>query len=306
MTSKESIPVRVPYLSGGILFNLLVEATKIKKSARSRMSGYKDECSDSNLMKSLLKVITGEDVSQYDESVKTSTSNYKRCLAHKSSYTPQGDEVSIKTFHSSVMSNDLHIYQQMKTLTNDFLAERKMQWLVKAILETIIKDVSIGSDEEFSINCQTKLKKEQLQTVTHINLEFFLVSVWDYILRNKTNNRLGRSTFEAWYKQSGTNSKWKLINEDIGTTITQNIEITRFEMPVYNNEKVAECSKTLDMKEDNEFFNPETDIPVVEADDISDEEEQSPKQITQTINNPKIVNQYANKIYNIEHVDHLD
>lgn len=78
MTSKESIPVRVPYLSGGILFNLLVEATKIKKSARSRMSGYKDECSDSNLMKSLLKVITGEDVSQYDESVKTSTSNYKR------------------------------------------------------------------------------------------------------------------------------------------------------------------------------------------------------------------------------------
>lgn len=250
MTSKESIPVRVPYLSGGILFNLLVEATKIKKSARSRMSGYKDECSDSNLMKSLLKVITGEDVSQYDESVKTSTSNYKRCLAHKSSYTPQGDEVSIKTFHSSVMSNDLHIYQQMKTLTNDFLAERKMQWLVKAILETIIKDVSIGSDEEFSINCQTKLKKEQLQTVTHINLEFFLVSVWDYILRNKTNNRLGRSTFEAWYKQSGINSKWKLINEDIGTTITQNIEISRFEMPVYNNEKVAECSKTLDVKED--------------------------------------------------------
>lgn len=71
MTSKESIPVRVPYLSGGILFNLLIEATKIKKSARSRMSGYKDECSDSNLMKALLKVITGEDVSQYDESVKT-------------------------------------------------------------------------------------------------------------------------------------------------------------------------------------------------------------------------------------------
>lgn len=30
MTSKENIPVSVPYLSGGILFNLLVEATKIK------------------------------------------------------------------------------------------------------------------------------------------------------------------------------------------------------------------------------------------------------------------------------------
>lgn len=125
-------------------------------------------------------------------------------------------------------------------------------------------------------------------------------------MQKRKDNTLGRSTFEAWYKQSSTNGKWKLINEDIGTTITQNIEITRFEMPVYNNEKVAECSKTLDMKEDNEFFNPETDIPVVEADDISDEEEQSPKQITQTINNPKIVNQYADKIYNIEHVDHLD
>ena len=130
--------------------------------------------------------------------------------------------------------------------------------------------------------------------------------MWDYILRNKTNNRLGRSTFEAWYKQSDINSKWKLINEDIGTTITQNIEITRFETPVYNEEKATECSKTPDMKEDSEIFNPETDIPVVEADDISNEEKQAPKQITQTINNPKIVNQYADKIYNIEHVDHLD
>ncbi|MUP58518.1 hypothetical protein C3L56_00550 [Veillonellaceae bacterium M2-4] len=306
MTSKESIPVSIPYLSGGILFNLMVEATKIKKSARSRTSGYKDECSDSNLMKALLKVITGEDVSQYDKSVKTSTSNYKRCTTYKSSYTPQGDEVSIKAFHNRVMSNDFHIYQQMKNLTDYFLAERKMQWLIKAILETIIKDTSISSDAEFSINSQTKLKKEQLQTVTHINLEFFLVSIWDYILINKTNNKLGRLTFEAWYKQSCTNSKWKFINENIGTTITQNIEITRFETPVYNEEKATECSKTPDMKEDSEIFNPETDIPVVEADDISNEEKQAPKQITQTINNPKIVNQYADKIYNIEHVDHLD
>lgn len=299
MTSIKNISVNVPYLSGGILFNLLTESTKQKITARAKYNGYKDLYSDTNLMISLITLTIGESFIPTGDTFKKNTSDYKRCLISKSTYL-DFDNVA------KVTSKDPNVYESMKDLVNNFLSESRHIWLVKALMEIIMQDSTIASDAEFGISVEKAIKKEQLNKVSQINIDCFLVSIWDYILQKKKDNTLGRSTFEAWYKQSSTNGKWKFINENIGTTITQNIEITRFEMPVYNNEKVAECSKTLDAKEDNEFFNPETDTPVIEADDISDEEEKSPKQITQTINNPKIVNQYADKIYNIEHVDHLD
>lgn len=306
MTSIKNASVNVPHLSGGILFNLLTESTKQKITARAKHNGYKDLYSDTNLMASLITLTTGDSFIPTGDTFKKNTSDYKRCLISKSTYLDFDNVAKVTSLHTKVISKDLNVYEDMKNLVNNFLSESLHIWLVKALIETIMQDSTIASDAKFGISVEKAIKKEQLNKVTQINIDCFLVSIWDYILQKKKDNTLGRPTFEAWYKQSSINGKWKFINENIGTTITQNIEITRFETPVYNNEKAAECTQTLDMKEDNEFFNTETDIPVVEADDISDEEKQSPKQITQTINNPKIVNQYADKIYNIEHVDHLD
>lgn len=257
-------------------------------------------------MISLITLTIGESFIPTGDTFKKNTSDYKRCLISKSTYLDFDNVAKVTSLHAKVTSKDPNVYESMKDLVNNFLSESRHIWLVKALMEIIMQDSTIASDAEFGISVEKAIKKEQLNKVSQINIDCFLVSIWDYILQKRKDNTLGRSTFEAWYKQSSTNGKWKFINENIGTTITQNIEITRFEIPVYNNAKVAECTQTLDMKEDNEFFNPETDTPVIEADDISDEEEKSPKQITQTINNPKIVNQYADKIYNIEHVDHLD
>lgn len=306
MTSIKNASVNVPHLSGGILFNLLTESTKQKITARAKHNGYKDLYSDTNLMASLITLTTGDSFIPMGDTFKKNTSDYKRCLISKSTYLDFDNVAKVTSLHTKVISKDLNVYEDMKNLVNNFLSESLHIWLVKALIETIMQDSTIASDAKFGISVEKAIKKEQLNKVTQINIDCFLVSICDYILQKKKDNTLGRPTFEAWYKQSSINGKWKFINENIGTTITQNIEITRFETPVYNNEKAAECTQTLDMKEDNEFFNTETDIPVVEADDISDEEKQSPKQITQTINNPKIVNQYADKIYNIEHVDHLD
>ncbi|WP_288863357.1 hypothetical protein [uncultured Megasphaera sp.] len=297
---------KTPYLSGGIFFNLLIESTKHKLCARAKRNGDKDLYSDINLMASLITVTTGDAFIPNGDTFKKNTSDYKRCLINKSTYLDFDNVAKLTALHDKVTSKNPALYEEMKNLVSKFLSESRYIWLVKALMETIMQDHTISFDTEFDISTKKAIKKEQLNKVTQINIDCFLISVWDYILQKKKDNTLGRSTFENWYKQSATNSKWKFINENIGTTITQNIEITRFETPVYNEEKATECSKTPDMKEDSEIFNPETDIPVVEADDISNEEKQAPKQITQTINNPKIVNQYADKIYNIEHVDHLD
>ena len=169
----------------------------------------------------------------------------------------------VTSLHAKVTSKDPNVYESMKGLVNNFLSESRLIWLVKALMEIIMQDSTIASDAEFGISVEKAIKKEQLNKVTQINIDCFLVSIWDYILQKKKDNTLGRPTFEAWYKQSSINGKWKFINENIGTTITQNIEITRFETPVYNNEKVAECTQNLAMKEDNEFFNTETDLSLI-------------------------------------------
>lgn len=113
----------------------------------------------------------------------------------------------------------------MAKFINDNLQTERYEWLVKALLEVIQGDVEIGSDTMFQLSGGTSLKKEELDSVSYVDLTYFLLSVLDYVLLERQDNTKGRATFEEWHIHTGPHSSWD-FNAKIGNSITKPIEVT--------------------------------------------------------------------------------
>lgn len=297
---------KIPYLSGGIFFNLLIESTKQKINARTKLNGDKDLYSDTNLMGALVTLTIGDIYTPSGDTFKKNTSDYKRCKISKSTFLDFDNTVKLSLFHDSVISKDPAVHQHMKNLVDNFLSEARHQWLVRALIETIVEDSTIPIDTGFDVGGEKVIKKEQLNEVAQINIDYFLANVWDYILQNKKDNTLGRSTFEIWYKQYSKNGVWSFCNESLGSTITQPITITRFEMPNNNCEENFSQNSSVNTDSDTNCSSSEdtADIPTVEAEVIDDKSDDKSKReskcVNQIFSNSKVINQYAEKIFNAE------
>lgn len=281
---------KIPYLTGGILFGLILEAKKIKNKARSSyLEKETDKLSDIDIMKSLIDIFTGEvQQAPYVKTFKKNVTSYKKCIISKSEYLPFEDSRFINSFNDSVRQNKTDTLERMSVFINDKLSEQKLKWLVSAVIETICDDETIDDSENFRISPNESKFKQELLEVEVIEIESFLLDVMRYIFNNK-DNTLGRPTFEAWYSQSVERGPWKLSNGDLGQHMND-LEITRY------NSSVEEFEEQEHVEESDVEIEEEFNSNVESDDSIT----------KQVFNNSKFINQHANNIYNIEHVENLN
>lgn len=282
---------KIPYLTGGILFGLILEAKKMKNKARRSYLGKEtDKLSDIDIMKSLIDIFTGEvQQAPYVGTFKKNVTSYKKCIISKSEYLPFEDSRFINSFNDSVEQNKTDTLERMSVFINDKLSEQKLKWLVSAVIETICDDETIDDSENFRISPNESKFKQELLEVEVIEIESFLLDVMRYIFVNKIDNTLGKPTFEAWYSQSGKQTHWKLTNADLGQHMND-LEITRYNPSVEEFEEQEHVEES-DVEIEEEFnSNVESDNTITK----------------QVFNNPKIINQHANNIYNIGHVENLN
>ena len=282
---------KIPCLTGGILFGLIIEAKKPKSKARSSFwKKQTDKLSDTDIMKSLIDIFTGEvQQAPYEETFRKNVTSYKKCIISKSEYLPFDDRNFIVSFNDSVGQNKTDTLERMSAFINDKLSEQKLKWFVSAVIETICDDETINDLENFRISPNESKFKQELLEVKVIEIESFLLDVMRYIFNNKSDNTLGKPTFEAWYSQSGERTPWKLTNAELGRNMN-NLEITRYNPSVEDVEK-QEYIEESDVEIEEEFNSN------VESDDSITK---------QVLNNPKVINQYADNIYNIEHLENLN
>lgn len=282
---------KIPYLTGGILFGLILGAKKMKNKARSSYLGKEtDKLSDTDIMKSLIDIFTGEvQQAPYVDTFRKIVTSYKKCIISKSEYLPFEDSRFINSFNDSVGQNKTDTLERMSVFINDKLSEQKLKWLVSAVIETICDDETIDDSENFRISPNESKFKQELLEVEVIEIESFLLDVMRYIFNNKLDNTLGKPTFEAWYSQSGERAPWKLTNADLGQHMND-LEITRYNPSVEEFEEQEHVEES-DVEIEEEFnSNVESDNTITK----------------QVFNNPKIINQHANNIYNIGHVENLN
>ena len=54
--------------------------------------------------------------------------------------------------------------------------------------------------------------KENLNSITDVELPVFLLSVLHFVNTQRPDNTKGRATFEKWHTQSGKKSPWKFVS----------------------------------------------------------------------------------------------
>lgn len=281
----------IPRLTGGILFGLMLEARKPKSKVRiGCLEERTDVLSETDIMRSLVDIFTGE-IQQmpYGITFKKNVSDYKKCIISKTGYLPFDNLSFINLFKDSVEQNKKDTLESMSVFINEKFSERKLKWLVSAVVESICTDETIKDSENFKISPNESVSKQGLLSVEVIEIESFLLDVMRYIFVNKKDNTEGKPTFEAWYSQSGARTPWEFSNAELGQRMND-LQITRFN-PSAGDIEEQEHIEESDVEFEEEFHSN------VESDDAITK---------QVLNNPKVINQYANNIYNIEHVENLN
>ena len=129
----------IPYLCGGIFMSLLVaaknETESIYEMFRFFVGIFKNE----------------PKYTPYKETFSKDISNYRSCKINRSIYIPFDDLALISVFDDRVKNKNSDIIREMSEFTLKFISETKLEWLVKVIIDIIIKDEQISSSAEFYI-----------------------------------------------------------------------------------------------------------------------------------------------------------
>ena len=288
----------IPYLCGGNFFVLLLQATRLRRKARDKFLGGTDGLNETDVMKGLIYVVTGQAVDPYSDSFKKSISEYKSCKKNGGTYIPFSDVSTYNSFDNAIKTKYFDTLNRMFVFTNEYLSvenSAKIEWLIKALLDVIEHDTDIKDEDLFYI-CRNgeNVTKSNLIKLSDIEFEPFLLGVLHYILLERKDNTLGRSTFESWNTKELPNSEWNFVS-NVGCGITRPLNVILIN---------AEKDENTDFVKNSESFEEETSDPEIINDNTSTGS--STQNVTQIINNPTIVNQYGPKNVHIDHVDTLN
>lgn len=224
-----------PRLCGGTFFSLLLEARKPRPHPKT-----KDGLSDPDVLFGLIKLGLPSYPSPLGKSFSTKTSEYKTCHTSsasclpftESSYVSALDEI-VKNEYSEGLVGILHF-------TNNFIEPTMIKFLVASLLELIDADKSIAKTELFYYHDkQNQYTKEELCALKNITYEPFLLSIWNYIVINRRNNKIGAETYETWYPRPKFRGAKRKFISNIGEKYKRII-------------RVSEVSTTTQPKDDKQ------------------------------------------------------
>lgn len=197
-----------PRLCGGTFFTLVLQALRQRMNAREHYDGDSDGLSDPEVLVGLIWVINPDYSDPGKEKLKTIVNNYKRCETSTSTYFPFGDDQVISAFDTTVRTDYQTALNSMIGFVNDFLdlseSVHKDANLVRALVDLIQQDQSIMAGEEFYIEPNGEKKKKAAFGDLHdVCLPSFLLGVWHYVVVNRKNNSVGKSTYNVWCPSVG-------------------------------------------------------------------------------------------------------
>ena len=218
-------PIQVPYLCGGTLFSLLLQARKTRTKARDKFNGGSDGLKETDVMMGLVEVVTGNSFdSSQGKTFAKATSQFKTCQEYGPTYIPFTEPSVISSFNASIKQKDSDLLNRMSEFIDRFINEVRAEWLVKALLEVIKDDNEIPENTYFSVTLNRCVPRTDIDSVTEVELPIFLLSVIGFILNERKDNTKGRPTFEAWHTQSGSQAQWK-YHATVGDSIIRSISV---------------------------------------------------------------------------------
>ena len=249
-------PTKIPHLCGGILFDLLLEARRTRRKARDKYSGGSDGLSVVDVYTGLIKVVTGEEMQCAGSALRKSATNYKNCSSSKGIYVPFTEPATQSAFDSLCKRKDPDLLERMSGFIDTYLNETKLEWLVRALIETMQDDPEVSSDLLIAVSYNSALPVSALHTADLVVIQPFLLSILNYVVVTFPDCESGRDTFESWYSQSGPRAEWK-YHGNVGNKLSpMNVCLEMPEAPISAaNTNTASETDCLDALSDREVIN---------------------------------------------------
>lgn len=274
-----------PVLCGGTFFTLILEARNQRTSRRSQYAGALDGLSQPETLAGLGRVVYPEYAAPKNkDTFSTNASDYKSCENNGTNLSFLFDH-EVAAFDNRVKTQYVAALRTMDDFVSRFLevgtSTAREVWLVKAVLDLINADQSIDDDQEFYIgeNGQ-RITKAALRGMSDFCLQTFLLGVWHFVIVNKSDNKIGKATYDTWCPSRGRAER--KYTGTMGDSITRTINVTLLEMVDDETEQ-----ETVDAVEDE----PAAGFGESFVNDASEDE--SSKSTNQTVNNPVVFNQYG-------------
>lgn len=303
-----------PRLCGGTFFLQLLRMKK--PSSRSKGDGRlgeKDSVNNQRVLEALIRFFSPDFAVYADNTFKGDTSDYRACKATTGDNLPFDDSrTDFSRFDLLIKSNYEVAQKKMISFVSKYIRDDNadiVEKVTRALLQLIADDKSIKDDDEFYMGLMgNPIKKENLIQQSEIILEPFLLGIWHFILLNRPNNYIGRDTFLSWNYQEGPNKPWKYksaIGERYPTLRVRRV----------SKSPIIAYSRLLD--EDDAPQDIKDEVLEEDQEEYTSQPENDPvdKMFRTVFFNQNIFNNYgtvvkfeqnAEKIYYIDHVDHLD
>lgn len=243
---------------------------------------------DPEVLMGLIKVINPDFQEMDRKALKSKANDYKSCKTSGGAYLPFGETQEIRAFDDRVKTDYRAALNEMTVFVRTYLdlgeAVGKAALLVKALIDLIQQDETIGSTEEFYIGAEgQKIKKTALGGLKEVCLPAFLLGVWHYAVVNRKDNTVGQSTYDVWCPSTGGGPR--VYSAHMGEGLYANLHVS---MPNAGDDTDTEME----------------DAEPIET-EIIDEMPQ-PQPVQQTVTNPFIFNftQNGNNNTQIGHVEH--
>jgi len=223
-----------PRLCGGVFFTYLLDARKQRAGVREHYMSESDGLSDPEAFADLIRVIYPNYTVPAGKTFKENTSSYKNCRKSAGAHLPLNGTAEARAFDECVRTDYRAVLSRMFSFTDTYLDTetdtKKDEYLVEALIEIISKDASVEADTEFfALEDGTAVSKETLTASTAFCLQAFLVGIWHYILQNRPDNTIGRSTIENWQPTAGFTQKLTVKNCSVQATTSADSEETTSE-----------------------------------------------------------------------------
>ena len=153
-----------PRLCGGTFFTLVLQALRPRMKAREHYKGDSDGLTDPEVLAGLIQVANPDYSDPGKEVLKTPANNYKACRVSTGAYLPFDDGQMIRAFDTRVKTDYSSALAAMTSFVNSYLdlGENigRTTALVKALVDLIQQDVTVGMAEEFYIGEHGQKKKK--------------------------------------------------------------------------------------------------------------------------------------------------
>lgn len=266
-----------PALCGGTFFTLLLEARQARSGKKEQLYGKRDGLSEPETLAGLIRVMYPEFTQPSGElTFRTNTADYKACR-NNGGNMPFFDR-EIKAFDNRVKSDYRTALALMCKFINRYIevggSVKRDEWLVKALLDLIDNDQSIGNADAFYV-CESgqALTKVSLRSVTTLCLPAFLLGVWHFAVVCRQDNTVGKDTFDEWCPPNNHNPR--AYTGTMGDSITRSITLTMPEMFESEDEATATTENEPNTECNEPYVKPPTSNP-------------APHTTTQIINSPAV------------------